>query len=948
MKTRTVMCLALLVAATSDSIAAGNAPSTVSSVAESNGLSRNGYLQVRTPSVLRVEQTPPVDADARAAIDQYDRLLALDPDPVTRAEALRRAADLRVQLADTDNASGRGFHVADVRRAIAGYRRVLTDYPEHPGNDRVLYQLARAHQLVDENEPAILALRQLGRTYPQSARAADADFRAGELLFARGRNEEAAEAYAALLELGPDAPYHDFAQYKYAWSRYKQGAFEEAAGVFLAILDRDLPAGTLQDPQAALAAVPRDRAERARESLRVAALSFAALGGGRALSAHFQAAPRASRMETLMYAALADALLEKERWSDAAGTYAALVERQPDHVRAPEFQVRAIDALRRGGFGAEALRAQETYVARYAPDAPYWRGREPDAAVMDKVRTHIDELARVHQARAQEASDPAARREDYRIAATWYRRQLDLFPQAPDVATTHLLLADALLESGQVREAAQQYEHTAYGIPPHGRAPVAALAAVQAWQRVAREDASRSADARRSSIAACLRLADTFASHPQRTQVLMTAAEDQIQLGELDAAIATAERVLQASPTPTLRRGALGVIADAHYANKRWAQAETAYQQLAQLPTSDPALQIQAVEHLASSVYRQAEVAREGGDLRAAAGHFERVGQIAPGATLRSAADYDAAMARVALEEWPRAVQALEAFRNRNPTHRLLADADKKLANAYERAGQPAQAAEVLGRIALREAEPAQTRREAAWSAAQLYDKASMPEPARRALLAYLAAWPQPLDPAMQARQRLAELAATLDPGTASRRHWLEEIVRGDDAAGTSRTEISRRLAAQANLDIGRLDAIAARQIDLAVPLERSLATRRAATERSVAALERAVAYGYADVTSAATYELAAVYGDLGRALLQSERPPRLAGEALEQYGLLLEEQAFPFEEKAIRAHEINLGRLKSGTWNDSIRKSVSALGELSPGKYAKQERREATYDELH
>ena len=120
MKTRTVMCLALLVAATSDAIAAGNAPSTVSSVAESNGLSRNGYLQVRTPSVLRVEQTPPVDADARAAIDQYDRLLALDPDPITRAEALRRAADLRVQLADTDNASGRGFHVADVRRAIAG------------------------------------------------------------------------------------------------------------------------------------------------------------------------------------------------------------------------------------------------------------------------------------------------------------------------------------------------------------------------------------------------------------------------------------------------------------------------------------------------------------------------------------------------------------------------------------------------------------------------------------------------------------------------------------------------------------------------------------------------------------------------------------------------------------------------------------------------------------
>lgn len=941
--------LLVLLVAVGTARAAGNAPSTVGSVAESNGLSRDGYLQVRTPSVLRLEQTPDVPPDARAAIDQYDRLLALDPDPLTRAEALRRAADLRVQLADADNAAGNGFHVADVRRAIAGYRRVLADYPTNPDNDRVLYQLARAHQLVDEGEPAIAALSQLGRDHPQSARAADADFRAGELLFARGRFDEAAQAYAALLDLGPDAPYRDFAQYKYAWARYKQGAFEDAATVFLAILDRDLPPGTLQDPQTALAGVSRDRAERARESLRVAALSFAALGGGKALSAHFEAAPRASRMETLLYAALADALLEKERWSDAAGAYVALVDRQPDHVRAPEFQARAIDALRRGGFGAQALQATETYVARYAPDAPYWNGRTPDPAVMEKLRGHLDELARVHHAQGQDATDPAARREGYRLAATWYARAVALFPQAPDAPATHLLLADALLESGQVREAAVQYEHAAYQIAPHARAPVAALAAVQAWQRAAREESGKdSADARRASIAACLRLADAFPAHPQRTQVLMTAAEDQYQLGELDAAAASAERVLQAGPPPALRRGALGVIADAHYANKRWAQAEAAYQQIAQLPAPDPAQQTRVLEQLASSVYRQAEAARDGGDLRSAAAHFERVAQVAPNSGIRAGADYDAAMALAALEEWPRAAQSLEAFRARNPSHRLLPDADKKLANAYERSEQPARAADVLARIALRESETDQTRREAAWSAAQLYDRASMAQAARRSFVSYLNAWPQPLDAAMQARQRLAELSATLDPDTASRRHWLDEIVRADDAAGTSRTEISRRLAAQANLEIGRLEAVAARQIDLGMPIERSLADRRGATERSVAALERAAAYGYADVTSAATYELASVYGELGRALLHSERPPRLAGEALEQYGLLLEEQAFPFEEKAIHAHEINLGRLRGGIWNDDIRKSVTALGELSPGKYGKQERREATYDELH
>lgn len=52
-----------------------------------------------------------------------------------------------------------------------------------------------------------------------------------------------------------------------------------------------------------------------------------------------------------------------------------------------------------------------------------------------------------------------------------------------------------------------------------------------------------------AAIAASLKLADTFAAHPQRAQVLMTAAEGQFALGELDLAVATSEQVLQAQAT---------------------------------------------------------------------------------------------------------------------------------------------------------------------------------------------------------------------------------------------------------------------------------------------------------------------------------------------------------------------------------------------------------------
>jgi TolA-binding protein len=929
--------------------AATNQPPTVGSVAASNGLSENGYLQVRTPTVLKIETWDAIPPNPRAAIDQYDRLLALNPDAATRAESLRRAADLRVQLADAASSTGEALNVSDVRRAIAGYRRVLADYPGHVNNDRVLYQLARAHQLVDETDPAIAALRQLGKEYPQSARAADANFRAGEMLFARGRFDEAAPAYAGLLAQGPEAPYYEYAQYKYGWSLYKQASYDEAATVFLAILDRDLPAGTLQDADEALAGVKRDKAERARESLRVAALSFASLGGGKALSDHFARAPQASRMETLMYAALGSALLEKERYTEAAGTYTALVDRHPDHVRAPEFSTRAIEALRRGGFADQAMKAQEAYVASYAPDSNYWKTRTSDPIVMAEVRKHLDELARFHQAGAQGSADPATRRAGYLVASTWYKRTLDLFPQDAAAPRTHLLYGDALLEGGKVREAAQQYELTAYDIPQHGGSPVAALAAVQAWQRLKRESTGTvKTDAQRASIAAALKLGDTFPAHPQRTQVLMAAAEDQYELGDLDTAVASAERVLASNPNAELRRGALGVVADARYAQKRYPDAEVAYQQLVQLPAPSEEKRRLAIEQLATSVYRQAEAAREAGDLNLAATHFARVARVAPQSEIRTSADYDGASALFALEDWTRAAPALEAFRAQHPDHKLLPDADKKLALAYEKNNQPARAADVLTRVAIREGEAPETRRTAAWTSAELYDKARQPEQSRRALMYYVATYPQPLDPAMQARQRLADMAISVQKDPASQRHWLDEIVAADRAAGNSRSEVSKRLAAQASLDVGRMDAATARAMRIDAPLDQSLARRRGATEVSVAALERAAAYGYADITSAATYELAAVYADLGNALMRSERPAKLSGEALEQYGLLLEEQAFPFEEKAIKAHEINLGRLRGGIWNDGISRSVTALGELSPGKYGKQEKREATYDELH
>jgi hypothetical protein len=60
--------------------------------------------------------------------------------------------------------------------------------------------------------------------------------------------------------------------------------------------------------------------------------------------------------------------------------------------------------------------------------------------------------------------------------------------------------------------------------------------------------------------------------------------------------------------------------------------------------------------------------------------------------------------------------------------------------------------------------------------------------------------------------------------------------------------------------------------------------------------------------------------------------------EQLEEYDLLLEEQAFPFEEKAIDIHLANFRRIPAGTYDEPTRKSLQVLGEMMPFRYARVE----------
>ncbi len=203
-----------------------------------------------------------------------------------------------------------------------------------------------------------------------------------------------------------------------------------------------------------------------------------------------------------------------------------------------------------------------------------------------------------------------------------------------------------------------------------------------------------------------------------------------------------------------------------------------------------------------------------------------------------------------------------------------MPDATRSLAVAYLELGRGTQAAAELERVAARDQEPVEVRRAALWQAAELYDKAASPTNAARLYANYVKQYPSPLDPAMDARQKLADMAKAQND-LKVRSQWLDEIIRADKSAGTARTDRSKYLAAKATIETADVPVAVFNSVKLTAPLNKSLKSKRDAMEKTLAVYGQALDYGVAEVTTQATYGMAELYRQLGADLMASERPKK-------------------------------------------------------------------------
>ena len=916
-----------------------------------DGLNDN-LVQARLGYALTADQlasaSPGANKDYTETIAAYQFFLDHGGESPSRRDVMFREAYLKMRQADNQDSAATGKNDrsdALYAEAIALLEQVLKRYPNNPDNDRVLYNLAKAYDHRGDSTTMLDTLDRLAKNYPQSTYIDETQFRRGELLFSVGLPGQAAEAYNAVVTRGPSSAFYDNALYKLGWSRLKQGQYQVAVDTFIPLLERKWPKiATAED--AATPPPTRSEQEMIKDILRGTSLSAAQLKGVDTLKDYF-ARHGARPYEYRLYETLAQLYLEQQRIADAVNVYRSFVAQHPNDPRAPMFDSLALSAYEKGGFIDLEQKAKAEFIERYQPAADYWR-KNPNAArdtTLAKVHDYLEETTNYAHAKAQHTKTAA----DYQQAENWYRLFLQSFPADPLAAKMHFLFAELLYEDHRYAEASQEYVKVAYEYKDDPNGAEAAYADVLAHEKLAAglSGAERQAADQRALLA-LQRFTDAYPADPRTPAALIKSAQQWFALHEQAKAELAAQRLLDIKPpaAAALRRDAWTILAHGQYDRKLFSDAEHSYQQVLALTPKTDSKRPDIEENLAATIYKEGEEARNAGDLKGAVQSFLRIKEQLPKTSIVATAQYDAAAGLLKLEDWQKAIPLLEAFRNDYPGNPLQKDIAPKLAVAYQKAGEWRKAAGELETVA-KQGEGEELQRDAIWQAAGLYMRAGQNREALRLYREYVQRFPKPVADAIEAQQHLADLYAQAKD-TKQQHYWLQRIIDTDKQSGPERSERTRFLAGHAALILADAHYHDYVDIKLTHPLKKSLKHKKRVMEEALAAYRVAGDYGIADVTTAATYRAAQIYSNLGKALLNSERPKGLSDLELEQYNVLLEEQAYPFEEKAIALHEANAHRTTEHIYDNSVKKSFAALSKLLPGRYAKTEKGDAYVDAIY
>ncbi len=874
---------------------------------------KNAYLDY-------IKNAPTNDKSRRMA---FNRLAEIE---------LNRINGMSKKNADSSNdAAEDPQYLASLRKSMELLQTSLKEYPDAKTNDKTLYQLARTQDQLGEYEQSMRTLALLCKKYPTSIHYAESEFRIAENAFSEGNYIEAEVAYSQVMFNANGATFYERSLFKRGWTRYKQGLYAEAADDYLAALDKHQ-----FDEYSALSTSDKDQFD---EYFRALGLSFASLQNSQELQTYIAGLTDFKYLYH-SYEVTSDIYLEQERYSDAAEIIEQFITTNPNSLKIPFAYLKKMEAWRNGKFKNRFEDTLEIAYTKFNSKSNYWVSHKNAAdqeKIVNAMREHVLRAATYYQEDYQLSHNKS----EFNQANIWYKRYLEQYSAFAQQDKVYNLYAELLIAEEKNQDAMHFFELAAYdgNIVLNKEAAYATIVLTNKLY----EQEKMNPIWLTKHIHYALISAQLYPREPRYQSTALHAAELALNSGHFEDALALANTLPDNTNDKMLHEA--NVIKGLAYLQlKAFADAEIIFGDLLK-QNQDQAEQKKIQDNLALSIYKQAESNATNNHIELAIQHYARVAQRVPTSDIAPKSLYEAIALAMKHEQWTIAIHHIQQFQQLYPKHELYGDATKQLSSAYLNAGEGVKAAQTFEQISAQENNQ-DIKMATLWKAAELYESKHNTDAAIRSFSTYADNYPRPFPQYMEAMYKLTQLhqeAKAQDKVML----WQEKISAADkQAPKTIKTDRTNFIAGNIQLDIAKRIQTQFSMRQLVEPLPENLRAKKKLMQDAIAAFGQASIYNNPAITTEATFAIGNIYQQFSNALIKSERPRNLKGEELEQYNILIEDQAFPFEEKAIEFYEINMAHSKEGILNQWLTQSFKELQKLFPVRYSKKGKLDIYQDE--
>ena len=870
---------------------------------------------------------PKSDEEIRQAYDEYLRTASTEENG--RQAAIGRLADLETQKLkalenqqdSTEHSVADAGQIASLQKTIELFNKALTEYPDAKENDQILYKLAQSYSKLNRDDESLDVLRRLTEQFPQSIHYAEAQFRIAEYAFITEDLLSAETAYSEVIFAGEAHPLYEQALMKRGWSRYKQGLNDEAADDFtLAIKHRKFNIENLSSA--------KEKSDF-NEYFRSLALAVRNLSDLTKLNEFF---PEAEQKPYIYqtHLVISNLLVADKNYLQANRVINQFITSYPDSNDITSALLQTIYVLKISGQMEKYASTMESFYQSYNPDSKFWNSRKSSGnyqRLKDSMRSNILLIADAQHIAYQKSKSNTQLTE----AEKWYKRYLLHYSAHARQDKVYSAYAELLAARGQNSEALSLFEKAAYD----GEILLdkdAAYATIELTDKLLKAEPNNKQWLEKN-LTYSARSSNLYANEDRYQRVGLHAIELAYNNQRYQEAVTLTDtlniNLPKASQANTNYIKALSLIK-----LNRNSDAEIIFSDLAK-HAQTPEQRVKYQEGEALAIYQQGKEKLAMQNTDDAIKHYVRVAQQLPNTKIAADALNEAIDLSISNEMWPMAAATIEMFQKLYPTNPNYHNATRQLSNVYLKLGQSDRGALVFVKISSQDKDES-VQMAALWQAAELYESKNKLDDAIRTYVSYANTYTSPYPQHMESMHRLVGLYQKRNDNK-SANIWREKILNTDKKSIASyKNSRTNFIAAQAALDLAKLSKGKFLSIQLREPLAQRLREKKQFMQEAINLYGQASAYRDMTVTTESTYAIGDIYQHFFNALIESERPSNLSPDELEQYNILIEDQAYPFEEKSIEFHEINVARSSENIDSKWIKESFTALKKLFPSRYAR------------